>query len=68
MLCQTLIILVEHKVGLGIEQNVVTLCMDCHHKYDNGNSRASIGYKIQSYLNACYENWNEEDLIYKKYN
>lgn len=53
--------------GLGIEQNIVTLCMDCHHKYDNGDSRASIGYKIESYLNACYDNWNIQDLYYKKY-
>lgn len=53
--------------GLGIEQNIVTLCMDCHHKYDNGDSRISIGYKIESYLNACYKNWNIQDLYYKKY-
>jgi 5-methylcytosine-specific restriction endonuclease McrA len=53
--------------GLGIEQNVVTLCMNCHNKYDNGDSRASIGYKIQWYLKSCYENWNEENLIYRKW-
>lgn len=53
--------------GLGIEENIVTLCMDCHNKYDNGDSRASIGYRIQSYLNSCYEDWTEEKLIYSKW-
>lgn len=52
--------------GLGIEQNIVTLCMRCHNDYDNGNSRVSTGYKIQWYLKSCYDNWNEKDLIYKK--
>ena len=31
-----LIIFQEQKGGLGIEQNVVTLCIQCHHDYDNG--------------------------------
>lgn len=66
MQCQMLIILVEHKGGLGIEQNIVTLCMRCHNDYDNGNSRVSTGYKIQWYLKSCYDNWNEKDLIYKR--
>ena len=52
--------------GLGIEQNIVTLCMRCHNDYDNGNSRISTGYKIQWYLKSCYDNWNEKDLIYRK--
>lgn len=54
--------------GLGIEQNIVTLCQDCHHEYDNGKLRASIGYKIEGYLNACYDDWNPEKLYYNKYN
>lgn len=29
--------------GLGIEQNIVTLCPICHHNYDNGNLRKEIG-------------------------
>jgi 5-methylcytosine-specific restriction endonuclease McrA len=53
--------------GLGIEENIVTLCLRCHNDYDNGNSRVSIGYRIEWYLNSCYQNWNKENLIYKKY-
>ncbi len=25
--------------GLGIEQNIVTLCQTCHHEYDNSSMR-----------------------------
>lgn len=53
--------------GLGIEQNVVTLCLDCHNDYDNGFYRESYGKKIHDYLESKYPNWNEEDLIYKKW-
>lgn len=55
--------------GLGIEQNIVTLCQNCHNKYDNGDkdTRTALGYKIESYLMSCYKDWNVQDLYYKKY-
>lgn len=58
--------------GLGIEQNVVTLCWDCHREYDNGscqhmNMRGAYGAMIQSYLRNHYEDWDESKLYYKKY-
>ena len=55
--------------GLGIEKNVVTLCLKCHHNYDNGrdsNLRELIKRKIEYHLMYHYPNWNKEDLIYKK--
>lgn len=62
------------KGGLGIEQNVVTLCTEfttnkCHRKYDFGTKkeREEIGLKIKNYLSSKYENWNEKDLVYKKW-
>ncbi len=61
------------KGGLGIEQNIVTLCTEftknkCHRRYDFGTKqeREEIGIKIRKYLQDKYEDWNEEDLIYKK--
>ena len=53
--------------GLGIEQNIVTLCLVCHNAYDNGFCRESYGKKIHDYLEAQYQNWNEEDLVYNKW-
>ena len=61
--------------GLGIEQNVVTLCTEltdnkCHRKYDFGTKEEKelIGSIIKEYLKSKYDNWNEETLIYKKWN
>lgn len=54
--------------GLGIEQNVVTLCLICHNSYDNGFLREKIGKAIKEYLELkYYPNWNEQDLIYDKW-
>lgn len=53
--------------GLGIEQNIVTLCSRCHDSYDNGFHREEIGKVIREYLKAKYPNWREEDLIYNKW-
>ena len=58
--------------GLGIEQNIVTLCTDladgCHFKFDFGTSeqRTEIGEKIKEYLKSCYPDWSEDGLYYKK--
>jgi len=54
--------------GLGIEQNIVTLCRDCHNKFDFGRreERIEIGNHIKEYFMSIYPDWNEEDLIYKK--
>lgn len=54
--------------GLGIEQNIVTLCTECHHNFDNGFYREQIGAVIREYLKSIYGlNWNEKDLIYNKW-
>lgn len=59
--------------GLGIEENVVTLCTEltenkCHRKYDFGTreEREEIGQIIEDYLRSCYKNWDKEKLVYKK--
>lgn len=55
--------------GLGIEENIVTLCYDCHNDYDNGRYKAvsdAIKDKIESHLRHCYPNWDKTSLIYKK--
>ena len=55
--------------GLGIEQNVVCLCVECHNAYDNGNDKMKtkmIHGKVKKYLKRQYKGWKEEDLYYKK--
>ena len=60
--------------GLGIEENIVTLCTEltpnkCHRKYDFGTAeeQEEIRFKIKEYLVGFYPDWNEEDLVYKKW-
>lgn len=54
------------KGGLGIEQNIVTLCANCHFKTDHTTNRPIMLEMIKSHLQAKYEGWNEQDLIYRK--
>lgn len=53
--------------GLGIEQNVVTLCTTCHNDFDNGKYRDEIGSIIKDYLEHYYKDWDEKKLVYNKY-
>lgn len=52
--------------GLGIEENVVTLCQRCHHEFDNGKNTRLYTEKVESYLKSKYKHWSKEDLYYKK--
>ena len=54
------------KGGLGIEQNIVTLCAECHSMYDQSSRREIYKNYIRNYLKSKYADWSEENLIYKK--
>lgn len=53
--------------GLGIEENVVTGCVQCHAEYDNGKYRREHEKRIEEYLRSKYPNWDKDKLIYKKW-
>lgn len=55
--------------GLGIEQNIVSLCRICHYRFDYGlpEQREQIRARLEAYLMSKYPDWNEGDLIYQKY-
>lgn len=59
----------RQKGGLGIEQNIVTLCNEHHDLYDYGDREMheTLRYMIKEYLIERYPNLNEKDLIYKKW-
>lgn len=54
--------------GLGVEENIVTLCNGCHYIYDNGSKeqREAIRERLREYLMEQYPSWNEDELIYRK--
>lgn len=53
--------------GLGVEENVVTLCAVCHDQYDNGPGRKAAEEEIRRYLKGKYPDWDESRLRYRKY-
>lgn len=54
-------------LGLGIEENIVTLCMACHCDYDNSPMRGYYKDQIRRYLKLRYKDWDERKLVYRKY-
>lgn len=54
--------------GLGIDQNIVTLCLSCHDRYDNSADRMLIRAELRTYLKSKYPGWDETKLIYRKWN
>lgn len=52
--------------GMGIEENLVLLCQDCHRRFDQSKERITIGETIEQYLQSHYQNWEKQKLIYKK--
>lgn len=53
--------------GLGIPENIGTMCYSCHYDYDFTLNREAIKIKFKEYLQSKYPNWDEEKLIYKKW-
>lgn len=52
--------------GLGVEENIVTLCLECHDEYDHTAKKSVIREEIRQYLKRSYgEKWSEENLRYK---
>ena len=52
--------------GLGIPENIVTLCGTCHTRYDQSVDRAAFKEAIAGYLRSKYPEWDEKKLIYRK--
>jgi hypothetical protein len=50
--------------GLGIEQNLVVLCLKHHFEADQTINRKKYLEWIKVYLIARYPNWNEQELYY----
>lgn len=56
--------------GLGIEENIVTLCRRCHDRYDNSQSKdehEAIKELIRAHLKKQYPGWDEDKLVYQKW-
>ena len=52
--------------GRGIVRNILTLCPECHRRYDQTTEREKMREFFREYLLGKYPGWKEEDLIYRK--
>lgn len=52
--------------GLGIEENILTLCTECHRRYDQSTDRAMMREYFREYLMSKYPEWDERKLVYRK--
>lgn len=64
--------------GMGIEENIVTLCGPCHYAFDEGiglkrleplgfRTREDISKYIEGYLKSFYPGWSREKVTYRKW-
>lgn len=58
------------KGGLGIPENILTLCRPHHDMYDHGpkETRLYMKGKFAEYLKHYHPDWDESKLIYRKEN
>lgn len=52
--------------GLGIEENILSLCQNCHRKYDQSTKRNEMRVFFRDYLQSKYPEWDEKNLIYRR--
>lgn len=52
--------------GKGIPENGLTLCPECHRRYDQTTDRKKMREYFREYLESKYESWSEDALIYRK--
>jgi len=52
--------------GLGIPQNLLTVCRYCHRQFDEGHDRELYMNRAVNYMKEHYPDWNIGDLVYKK--
>ena len=52
--------------GKGVEQNIVTLCRQCHRELDEGRDRKTYLKMVIDYISELYPGWSKEQVIYKK--
>ena len=57
------------KSGLGIEQNLLTLCRPHHDEFDHSmrTHREEMRAEFAEYLKSNYPDWDESELIYRRY-
>lgn len=54
------------QMGLGIPENGLTLCPECHRRYDQTTERPKLREHFREYLQNHYPDWDESKLYYRR--
>lgn len=52
--------------GLGIEENIITVCRECHEAMDAGKYRREFVEAAKRYLAKFYGEKDKKDLVFRK--
>lgn len=55
------------QLGMGIPENIMTNCERCHNLFEESIYREKMKKFARDYLMSKYDHWDEEMLVYKKY-
>lgn len=53
--------------GMGVEQNIVSLCSRCHYRLDEGRDRETLMAEVIDYIKGFYPDWTPESVTYRKW-
>lgn len=54
--------------GMGIPKNIMTNCAACHKLFEETEHREQMKKYAKEYFMSKYDDWNEKDLVYSKWN
>jgi len=60
-------VIARSHAGLGVPENIVTVCRPCHDRMDNSQARDLYVNRAKEYLKSIYPDWDETKLIYTKW-
>lgn len=52
--------------GAGTEENCLTLCPECHRRYDQTAERETMREFFARYLSEKYTRWRQKNLYYRR--
>lgn len=54
--------------GRGVPENIVTMCNDCHRKFDQRiDDEFHVRETTIAYIKSLYPEWTEESVTFRKY-
>lgn len=53
--------------GMGVEKNILTLCQQCHRRFDEGPDRDYWSKTFTDYLTRYYGTIDKDEVVYNKW-